>query len=139
MEWRKRRSIRILLSILTILGVLLLPPAPVLAETSYHKLKKRLRKAEKATGYALKVAGAVTAVVVIKCLLDSLESDTDHSPTFCAELITKPSPKTPIKVEASPHPAAIPVLHSPPHPATHPTPLTTAPPSSQYPAPLRKK
>jgi hypothetical protein len=80
------------------LGLLLLPGTPARAETSYHKLKKRLRKVERTTGQVLKVAGAVTVYVVCEgalLLLDSAANDTDCSPQF--QVSSKPHSEPPAK------------------------------------------
>jgi hypothetical protein len=60
-------------------------PAPAAAETSYHKLKKRLRTVERDTGEVLKVVGGVVVEVLVASVSgDSEGEEDDDSPSACA-------------------------------------------------------
>jgi hypothetical protein len=57
---QSRRFARILsLAVLILAGLCILSQTPARAETSYHKLKVRLRKTERTSGEVLEVAGDV--------------------------------------------------------------------------------
>jgi len=83
MLWKSRRHWSAwLLSVFMLLGLVLLPPTPALAETSYHKLKKRLRKAERTSGQVLQVVGAVMVYSLCEgtlAILNSALNDNDAS------------------------------------------------------------
>jgi hypothetical protein len=89
MLWKNQRhSSALVLSLLVLLGLVLLPPRPALAETSYHKLKKKLRKVERASGKVLCVVGEVvgkalcqTALGMIELAIEDAAEDTvSHHP-----------------------------------------------------------
>lgn len=120
----RRHPVNLILSVLTILGLLALPATSVMAETSYHKLKKRLRKVEKATGQVLKVAGAIGALgtlVVLNCVLES--SDDDSSPAPDSDTVAIQATARPAKNHVHTRPA----VHAEPHPAPHPIPHHATP------------
>lgn len=65
---------RLVIALLALAGLVLASCPPAQAETSYHKLKKRLRKLERATGQVLQVAGGC-AVVVLGAVAEGMLAD----------------------------------------------------------------
>ena len=84
-----RRFARTLsLAVLILAGLCMLSPTPERAETSYHKLKVRLRKAERTSGEVLEVAGDVAgqtllygSFVILRGML-GCEDEDDDAPTI---------------------------------------------------------
>jgi hypothetical protein len=94
---------RLLVVPLLAASLLVLPSSRAMAETSYHKLKKHLRLAERITGGLLEKTGEGLADVVSHVTVDieiDLAPDEDHSDE------KKKSPAAPSKPAAEPTPAS---------------------------------
>jgi hypothetical protein len=94
------------------MGVLVLSPSPATAETSVHKLNKRLRKVERNTGAAFRQVGQVV-VDGLSCLPDisvDLSGDDGFEPSPAAPRVGKTQPHDvhqpqPAKPTSTGHPA----------------------------------
>jgi hypothetical protein len=110
----RRLSVRLLTGALVLSGLVAFTPAPVRAETSYHKLKKHLRQAERVSG---DVAGvvvegvAVGAGCVLLGVLEGLADDSDGSDSATAQ---------PAKPKAAPAAPARTVSNMRPPESEHP-------------------
>jgi hypothetical protein len=82
--------------------VVVLSPAPATAETSYKRLKRKLRNFEWHAGEALKGAGAISlAVMESVTWFPDLGNDEESEPSHHAHHATPPSP-APAHHEAPP-------------------------------------
>lgn len=98
---------------LMVCSATVLTPAPAAAETSYHKLKVRLRRAERNTGEVLKVVGGVVVDVLANVEFDPGDVES-NAVSACARARTErpASPAAPPASHAS--------RHSVPAKASHP-------------------
>lgn len=87
-------------SLLFLSGLFLVPLGLVRGETSYHKLKKRLRKVEYQSGRVIGQVSQVMAIVAIEVLLSS-ECSEDDGPSFYRSAPAKSKPPA-----STPHPTA---------------------------------
>jgi hypothetical protein len=115
----RRLGRNVLVGALTSACLLALPPAKAAAETSYHKLKKRLRKAERISGTVLGIVGEAAVNALLNVELDFDDDDDSSPPTAHAGKPKTPATPQPVSDKPkSPKPPTAEAAHAakPAHP-----------------------
>jgi hypothetical protein len=107
---RRRLSALLLTAVLTLAGLVALSPTPAHAETSYHKLKKQLRKVERTAGEVGEAAADVAVEATLGICFGS-DDDCDFSAAVpskggkaAAQPATHASPSRPVSNARPPEP-----------------------------------
>jgi hypothetical protein len=116
----RRLGRSVLFCAVTAACLLALPPANLNAETSYHKLKKRLRKAERISGTVLGIVGEAAVNALLNVEFDFDDDDDDSSPSagHAGKPKTPSAPKPVSDKPKSPKPPTAEAAHAakPAHP-----------------------